>query len=82
MKVEEWELKLSCFYGDIFAFVKGYTNFKSYENMTDEKKAKYREKLTILICFEFSPRKNYGVTKDEVRHLVSQALDYWREVDE
>jgi len=70
------------FCADVFGFVGGYTNFKSYENMTDEKKAKYREKLTLLICFEYSPRKNYDISMDEVRQLVSQALEYWRDQDE
>jgi hypothetical protein len=76
------EEELYWFYNEAFGFVGGYTNFKSYENMTDEKKAKYREKLTLLICFEFSPRKNYDISMDEVRQLVSQALEYWRKVDE
>lgn len=78
---EKWELEFESFPITVLLFVENYTNFKNYEAMTEEKKAKYREKLTLEICFAFSPRKNFDITKNEVREMVSQAIEYWRKND-
>lgn len=78
MTDEEWDLEFESFPVTVLLFVEEFTNFKNYEAMTDEKKAKYREKLTLQICFAFSPRKNFDISKNEVRVMVHQAIEYWR----
>jgi len=71
------------FIGFVIAFVEGYTNFKTYENMSEEKRTKYIEKLVLLITFETSPRKNYDISMATVRLWVRDILEARRvKVDE
>lgn len=75
--------EIDWFVSDVYEVVGAQTNFKAYDDMSEESKRKWREKLTIMICREYSPRKNYDISKDEVRAMVVDAIEYWTEpVDE
>jgi hypothetical protein len=63
------------FFAWVIDFVEGYTNFKTYKKMDEEKKAKLVNKLTLIICFETSPRKNFDISMDTVRKVVRSILD-------
>jgi hypothetical protein len=55
------------------------TVIANYANGTDESRRKYRELLTIRLCLMYSPRKNYDISKDTIRHFVGNVLE--REVE-
>jgi hypothetical protein len=74
---EEWEFILHRFYNSVLDFVGQHANFETYEKMDDEKKRKLREKLTIMVCYEYSPRKTFDISKDTVRSMVEHAFEYW-----
>jgi hypothetical protein len=63
------------FFHQVIQFVESYTNFKSYKAMDEEKKAKYVTKLTLMIVFETSPRKNFDIGMDTIRLVVRDILD-------
>jgi hypothetical protein len=63
------------FIGFVVAFVEGYTNFKAYESMSEEKRTKFIEKLVLLITFETSPRKNFGISMATIREWVRDILE-------
>lgn len=70
------------FIGFIVAFVEGYTNFKNYEKMSEESKDKYINKLTLLITFETSPRKNFNISMATIRLWVRDILEARGEPDD
>lgn len=74
---EEFD-ELDSFYHDLFNYVKDNTVFTTYEKMTEESRMKWRERLTIMACKEFSPRRNFDISKDEVRALVADAIEVLR----
>jgi hypothetical protein len=79
--VYEEELdEIDQFYDEVFRFVGTETVFKNYENMTDETRRKFREKLVIMICYKFAPRRTYDIGKDEIRATVCDMIDYYRKV--
>jgi len=63
------------FFHDIVEFVESYTVFRNYKKMNEEKKKKYVEKLTLLIVFETSPRKNFDISMETIRLVVHDILD-------
>lgn len=63
------------FFHYVIEFVESYTVFKNYKKMPDEKKAKYVEKLTLMVIFDTSPRKNYDISKETIRLVVRDILD-------
>jgi hypothetical protein len=80
-KLFEEELdEISQFYDEVFRFVGTETVFKNYENMNEESRRKYREKLTLNIIFKHSPKRNYGISKAEIRETVGDMIDYYRKV--
>ena len=66
---------IDLFFHYVVDFVESYTNFCSYQAMTDEKKAKYVELLTLKIIYATSPRKNYDISKETIRLVVRDILD-------
>jgi hypothetical protein len=66
---------LDSFFYALEEFALEWMNFKTYENMTDEKRRKCREKLTIVACYQFSPRKNYDISKDTIREFVTDVIE-------
>lgn len=80
---EEEFSEIARFISDVYEIVGAQTNFKAYEAMNEETRKRWREKLTIMICKGYSPRKNYDISMDEVRTMVKDAIDFWMEpVDE
>lgn len=59
----------------VIAFVEGYTDFKNYEKMSEESRTKFIEKLTLLITFETSPRKNFDISMATIRLWVRDILE-------
>ncbi|MBV7509772.1 hypothetical protein KW850_32355 [Bacillus sp. sid0103] len=66
---------IDVFFHQVIEFVESYTVFRNYKNMDEEKKTKYIEKLTLLIVFETSPRKNFDIGMDTIRLVVRDILD-------
>lgn len=62
------------FIWSVIDFVESYTDFKNYDNMPPESKEKYVNKLTLLICFETSPRKNFDIGMESIRCMVRDVL--------
>jgi hypothetical protein len=62
------------FIWSVINFVEEYTDFKNYDKLSPESKEKYVNKLTLLICFETSPRKNYDIGMESIRHIVRDIL--------
>lgn len=67
------------FFTKLHDYVAANVNLKTYHTMTEDKREKLKTRMTILACKEFAPKKNYGVSRDEVRQFVSDTLDtlYW-----
>ncbi len=63
------------FFHNVIEFVESYTVFKNYNKMTEDKKTKYVEKLTLMVIFETSPRKNYDISKETIRLVIRDILD-------
>ncbi|MBV7509781.1 hypothetical protein KW850_32400 [Bacillus sp. sid0103] len=63
------------FFHEVIEFVESYTVFKNYKRMDDEKKTKYIEKLTLMIVFSASPRKNFDISMATIREVVRDILD-------
>ncbi|MCA1319788.1 hypothetical protein LC085_07660 [Bacillus tianshenii] len=59
----------------IFDYCVQETNIKTYSNMNNETKARYRERLVLLISYAYAPRRNYDISKAEVRDMVKCSLD-------
>lgn len=66
------------FYDDAIRFIGMQTNFINYEKMSEESRAKWQKKLTLMVCFEFSPRRNYDIPRNEIARLVSEVIEYYR----
>jgi hypothetical protein len=73
---EEEELELH-FFNLVFKYVGENANFETYLKMDDEKRKKLIERFTIMICKAYSPRKNYDISKDDVRLMVKCSFNYW-----
>lgn len=69
------------FIGNVIYFVEHYTNFKTYQKMSPETKQKYINKLTLMIVFEYSPRKNYDISMETLRHWIRSILEVERKVE-
>jgi len=69
------------FIGNVIYFVEHYTDFKVYQKMSDESKKKYVNKLTLLIVFEYSPRKNYDISMETIRQWIRNILEVERKVE-
>lgn len=67
------------FYVNVFYYVSTQTNFNTYLNMSDETKAKFKMKMTILVCKAFAPRRNYDISRKEVFEMVGEILDVMEE---
>jgi hypothetical protein len=79
--VYEEELdEIDQFYNEVFRFVGTETNFTQYEKFSEESREKWKKKLTLLICFKFAPRRNFGITQAEIRATVCDMIDYYRKV--
>jgi hypothetical protein len=59
-----------------FGFLFINTNLSNYETFSDESKRKLTERMTILLCYEFSPKKNYGISKAEIREFVGKEIEH------
>ncbi|RFU71019.1 hypothetical protein D0469_03505 [Peribacillus saganii] len=75
---EEFDL-IEQFYYEAGNFVLFCTNIKTYQAMTEEKRKKLIEKMTIMVCKAFAPRRNYDISKAEIREFVKVVIEY--EVD-
>nr|WP_263327855.1 hypothetical protein [Neobacillus sp. Marseille-Q6967] len=63
------------FFHQVIEFVEGYTVFKNYKKMDEETKRRYVEKLTLMIVFETSPRKNFDIGMETIRLVIRDILD-------
>ncbi|WHY93752.1 hypothetical protein QNK12_09945 [Neobacillus cucumis] len=63
------------FFNSVIEFVESYTVWRNYKAMSEEKKAKYIEKLTLMIVFATSPRKQFNIGMDTIRLVVKDILD-------
>jgi hypothetical protein len=63
------------FFHSVLDFVESYTVLKNYRKMDEETKKRYVEKLTLMIVFDTSPRKNYDISMDTIRLVVRDILD-------
>lgn len=70
------------FLGQIVAFIVACTYWKMYEKLSPESQEKYVEKLTFLSCVEFSPKRNYNISKDTIREIVRNVLEVNRRLGE
>jgi hypothetical protein len=70
------------FISSIVSFVETYTNFTTYEKMSEETRTKFIEKLTLMIVFETSPRKNYNISMQTIRLWVRDILEARRLSDD
>lgn len=61
----------------VFDYVNLVADIETYHKMTDEQRRKLIGKLTITACKKFSPRKNYDISKEDVRGIVAMALDIY-----
>ncbi|MBT2700655.1 hypothetical protein J7E79_25290 [Bacillus sp. ISL-40] len=66
---------IELFFHQVIEFVESYTVFRNYKKMDEEKKTKYIEKLTLLIVFEASPRKNFDISMETIRLVVRDILE-------
>ncbi|MBT2722353.1 hypothetical protein [Bacillus sp. ISL-46] len=66
---------IELFFHQVIEFVESYTVFRNYKKMDEEKKTKYIEKLTLLILFEASPRKNFDISMETIRLVVRDILE-------
>ncbi|WP_223592758.1 hypothetical protein [Neobacillus bataviensis] len=66
---------IDLFFHSVIEFVESYTVFSNFKKMDEATKAKYVEKLTIMIVFATSPRKNYDISMDTIRLAVRDILD-------
>jgi hypothetical protein len=69
------EDNIDLFFHALIEFILTWTDFKNYENMSEESRIKWREKLTILACYQFSPRKNYDISKNTIRRIVTDVIE-------
>jgi hypothetical protein len=66
------------FYDEAIRFIAMQTHFSNYEKMTEESRAEWQKKLTLMVCFEFSPRRNYDIPRTEIARLVRDVIEYYR----
>jgi hypothetical protein len=67
--------QVELFFHQVIQFVESYTVFRNYKKMDEETKKRYVEKLTLMIVFDTSPRKNYDISMDTIRLVVRDILD-------
>lgn len=60
----------------VFDYVYDVANIETYRNMDAEARRKLIGRLTIGICCEYAPRRNYDISKEEIRELVTDSLDF------
>lgn len=65
------------FWNDVYWYIRANTYILTYRDMPIESRTKYVSKLTIDICKEYSPRKNYDISKAEIREFVGIVLADW-----
>lgn len=70
--------ELERFFSSAIEFIGVNTDFKAFEKMSEESRKKWIEKLTIMVCYEFAPRRNYDISKDTIRLLVIDVIDSYR----
>jgi hypothetical protein len=70
------------FLGNMVAFIDASTYWQTYAKMSEESRRKYVEKLTFLICVEFSPKRNYNISKNTIREMVINVLEVNRRLGE
>jgi beta-xylosidase len=68
------------FFFKVYDYVSAVINVKTYSGMTEEKKIKLIEKATIMTCKAFAPRRNYDISKQEIREAVYAILETEREL--
>jgi hypothetical protein len=69
----EWGVQ--AFLGDLYEYVAVNVNLKAYHGMTEEKREALKTKMTILACKEFAPKRNFNISRDEVRRLVGEIIE-------
>ncbi len=69
------------FIGTMVEYINEETNWRNYERMNEEKRAKYVEKLVFYICVNCAPMRNFGISKAEIRDWVQTVLKVGLEVD-
>lgn len=72
---EEENDQVDSFITFVVYFVESYTDFHNVRKMTPEKFEKYVTKLTLLIIFETSPRKNYDISMASIKEFVRDILE-------
>lgn len=70
--------EISQFYDKAIRYIGLNTHFGNYEKMSEESREKWRKKLTLMVCFEFSPRRNFDIPRSEIAELVEDAIEYYR----
>lgn len=70
------------FLGHMVAFIDACTYWQTYAKLCEESREKYVEKLTFLICVEFSPKRYYNISKDSIREMVRNVLEVNRGLGE
>lgn len=70
------------FLGNMVAFIDACTYWKTYAKLSPESQEKYVEKLTFMICVEFSPKRHYSISKDSIREMVLNVLEVNRRLGE
>lgn len=70
------------FLGNMVAFIDACTYWKTYANLSEESQEKYVEKLTLMVCTNFAPRRNYDISKETIRTWVRCILEVNRRLGE
>lgn len=55
-------------------FAKWRVDYRVLDKLPDESWDRFYEKMTILICKEYSPTRNYGIKKAEVKEMFIDIL--------
>lgn len=58
------------------SFIKRNVDYSILEKLDEDGMRRFIEKFTIEICKGYSPKRLYGISKDEVRELVIDILAY------
>ena len=69
------------FIGLMVEYIDRETYWPNLRRMDEEKRAKYVEKLVFYICVNCAPKRNFGISKNEIREWVKTVLLIGLEVD-
>lgn len=69
--------EIEVFWDEVYELIKARTYITTYMAMPEESRTKYCSKLVIDVCKEFSPRKNYDITMEEIHEFTAAVLSQW-----